>query len=112
MAIFGWFVLSLVFVDEILAIAAFANWGGQHGGFWMLLLCTVVAGAVWWLLASPGARLGDRFITPIVKVVFFAVATIALWATGHETLATWFLVFSVVVNALAQLPAIRVLTTD
>jgi hypothetical protein len=39
--------------------------------------------------------------------VVFGVASLALWDAGHPGWALALLVFSVVVNALAQLPAIR-----
>jgi hypothetical protein len=42
-------------------------------------------------------------------VIVFSLATLALWDSGHETWALVFLAFSVVINALAQLPSIRVL---
>jgi hypothetical protein len=42
-------------------------------------------------------------------VVVFGAASAGLWWAGHEGLAVALLVFSVVVNALAQLPAVRAL---
>ena len=35
-AVFGWTVLALVFVDELLAMAAFGIWGWQHDPRWLL----------------------------------------------------------------------------
>ena len=43
------------------------------------------------------------------QVVVFGLAVLALWDAGHEDWAVALLVFSVVVNALALLPSIRVL---
>lgn len=109
MAIFGWLVLFFVFVGEVLGIAALADWGAHQGGFWIAVLCAGVGFAIWFLFASPGARLGDRFIRPLVKVVLIAIAATALWASGHECLSLWFLGYSAVFLALSQLPAIRVI---
>jgi hypothetical protein len=109
-AIFGWTVLALVFVDELLAMAAFGIWGWQHDPRWVLVwLLPVVAMAAWFFLASPKARYGGTVVRPIAKVVVFGLATVALWDAGHETWAMLFLAFSVVVNGLALLPSIRVL---
>ncbi|MBA2956309.1 hypothetical protein GON03_18375 [Nocardioides sp. MAH-18] len=60
----GWTVLALVFLDEVLAVAA------------------------------------------------FGLASLALWDVGHQRLAVALLMFSVVVNALAQLPAIARLPVE
>jgi len=45
-------------------------------------------------------------------VLVFALASLGLWAAGHHALAAALLVFSVVVNGLAQLPAVRRLAAD
>ncbi len=112
MAIFGWSVLFLVFVDELLAISAAATWGEYQGGTGLAVLAGLAVVAAWYLFASPKAPYGGRRIRPVVKVLVFSLATAGLWASGHETLAVAFLVFSVAVNALAQLPSIRVLVRD
>lgn len=110
MAGFGWFVLLLVFVDEILAVAAFGAWGWQQSPQWLLVwLLPLAAMTVWFLLASPRARYGGPLRRPVVKVVVFGLASLALWDIGRHGLAIGLLVFSVVVNALAQIPAIAAL---
>lgn len=110
MAIFGWTVLALVFVDELLAMAAFGIWGWQHDPRWLLVwLLPLAAMTVWYLLASPKAPYGGTVVRPAAKAVVFSLATLALWDSGHETWAILFLAFSVAVNGLAQLPSIRVL---
>ncbi|GAA3662676.1 hypothetical protein GCM10022237_23170 [Nocardioides ginsengisoli] len=112
-AIFGWSVLALVFVDEILAMIAFGVWGWDHDPRWLLVwLLPLVGVVVWAFFASPRAMYGGRVVRPVVKVVVFAVACLALWAAGHHGLAVALLVFSVVVNGLAQLPSIRVLVDE
>jgi hypothetical protein len=45
-------------------------------------------------------------VRPVVKVLVFGLASLALWDAGHPGWAAALLVFSVVVNALAQLPSI------
>ena len=47
-----------------------------------------------------------------MKVLVFGLASWGLWAAGHHSLAVALLVFSVVVNALAQFPWIRDLTSE
>jgi hypothetical protein len=110
-AIFGWTVLALVFVDELLAMAAFGVWGWEHDPQWLLVwLLPVLAMVVWFLLASPKAPYGRPPLREVTKVVVLGLAVLALADAGHETWAVALLVFSVVVNGLALLPSIRVLT--
>lgn len=109
-AIFGWSVLALVFVDELLAVAAFGVWGWDRSPRWLLVwLLPLLAMSVWFFLASPKAPYGGPLVRPLAKVVVFGLACLALWDAGHEDWAVALLVFSVVVNGLAQLPSIRVL---
>jgi hypothetical protein len=112
MAIFGWAVLFLVFVDELLAISAAAVWGEWKGGPWLAVAAALVTVAVWFLFASPKARYGGRWVRPVVKVVVFTLASVGLWVSGHEGLAIAYFAFSVIINALAQLPSIKALVTD
>ena len=112
-AIFGWSVLALVFLDELLAVAAFGVWGWDRSPRWLLVwLLPLLAMTVWFLLASPKAPYGGPLVRPLAKVVVFGVASLALWDAGHEGWAVALLVFSVVVNGLAQLPSIRVLAEE
>jgi len=112
MAIFGWTVLFLVFVDELLAISAAATWGAYQGGTPLAVLAALGTVAAWFLFASPKARYGGRVLRPVVKVGVFTLASIGLWVSDHHTLAIAYFAFSVVVNALAQLPSIKVLVRD
>ncbi|KRC52943.1 MULTISPECIES: DUF2568 domain-containing protein [unclassified Nocardioides] len=112
-AIFGWSVMALVFVDELLAVAAFGVWGGHHDPQWLLVwLLPLVAMTVWFLFASPKARYGGTVVRPVAKVVVFGLACVALADAGHGDWALALLVFSVVVNGLALLPSIRVLVEE
>jgi len=109
---FGWFVLALVFLDEILAAVAAGVWGGHVAGVLGAILGPVAVVAVWWTFASPKAPYGGLVVRPVVKVLVFGLASLGLWAAGHHGWATALLVFSVVINGLAQLPAIRGLVDE
>ena len=102
-------VLSLVFVDELAAMAAFGVWGWQVGSpRWLLVvLLPLLAMTAWWLFASPKARFVSGGRREVVKVLVFGLASVALWDAGHLGWAIALLVFSVVVNGLALLPSIR-----
>lgn len=109
----GWSVLALVFLDELLAMAAMGVWGWEHDPSWLLVwVLPLMAMGVWATFASPEARLGGPVARPVAKVVVFGLATAALWDTGHHDWAVALLVFSVVVNGLALLPSVRVLVDE
>jgi hypothetical protein len=109
----GWLVLGLVFVDELLTVAAFAVWGWQVDPRWVLVwLLPLLAMVAWALFASPRARYGGAGVRPLVKVVVFGLASLALYDAGHPGGALALLVLSVAVNALALLPSIRVLAVS
>ncbi len=109
MAGWGWLVLSLVFVDEVLAAVAAGVAGNAAAGVLGAVLAPLVVVVLWWTFASPKAPLGGPVARPLVKVIVFGAACAGLWWAGHEGLALALLVFSVLVNALAQLPAVRAL---
>src|SRR3954447_15460446 len=112
MAILGWSVLFLVFVDELFAVAAAALWGAHTGGVVLAIAMGLLTVLVWSLFASPKARFGGPVVRPVVKVLVFSLASAGLWASGHHALGIALLAFSAVVNALAQLPAVKVLVQD
>jgi Protein of unknown function (DUF2568) len=105
---FAWGVLALVFVDELLAMAAFGVWGWQVGSPRLLLVVVLplLAMTVWWLFASPKATWGGPIRRPVAKVLVFGLASWALWDAGHHGWAIALLVFSVAVNGLAAVPPI------
>jgi hypothetical protein len=112
-AIFGWTVLALVFVDELLAMAAFGVWGWHHDPRWLLVwVLPIAAMSTWFFLASPKARYGGTIVRPVAKVIVFGLACLALQDAGHTDWAIALLIFSVVVNGLALLPSIRVLVEE
>jgi hypothetical protein len=104
----AWGVLALVFVDELLAMAAFGVWGWEVGSpRWLLVVVLpLLAMTVWWLFASPQAAWGGGIRRPVAKVLVFGLATWALWDAGAHGWAVAFLVFSVVVNGVAAVPPI------
>jgi hypothetical protein len=114
---FGWCVLALVFVDELAAMAAYGVWGWQAPSpTWLSLLLVwllpLLAMLAWFFLASPKARYGGPIVRPVVKVLVFGLASLLLWDAGHPSWAVGLLVFSVVVNGLAMVPAIRDLAAE
>ena len=108
-AALGWVVLGLVFVDEMAAAVAASVWGGHVGGWvvsWLALVAVIV---VWAMFASPKAPYGGPVVRPVVKVLVFGLASLGLVAAGRPVLGAALLVFSVVVNGLAQLPSVQAL---
>lgn len=106
----GWSVLALVFADELAAMAAYGVTGWHLGGAlrWLLAVVLALAGmTVWSLFASPKATYGGPLRRPVAKIVVFGLASLLLWRIGHGEWALALLVFSVVVNGLAQLPGVR-----
>ena len=102
----GWLVLALVFLDELLVMAALAVWGASAGG-WLLGVLAVAAGvAAWSLFASPKAPYGGPVARPVAKVLVIGAGVVALAAAGHGGWAVALAVFSVVVNAVAMHPDI------
>lgn len=108
MVLFGWLDLALVFLGEVLTVAAFTDWGHHHGGWPMAIVALVVTVVGWWLFASPRAVIGDT-LRDGLKAAILLLASAALWQSGHEVLAVVLLVYNAVVNAIAQLPSIKVL---
>ena len=102
----GWLVLALVFVDELVVMAALGVWGADAGG-WPLAAVAVLAGvAGWFFFASPKARYGSPVARPVAKVLVIGAAVIGLAAAGHPGWAVALAAFSVVVNGVALHPDI------
>ena len=108
MAVVGWTVLTLVFLDELLALAALGVYGWSASPRWLLVwLLPLLAMLAWFLFASPKARFGTFAGRALVKLLVFGCAALGLWSAGHPQLAIGILVFSVVVNGLAMTPPVR-----
>ena len=86
MVALGWFVLLLVFVDEVLAVAAAAVWGAWAGGPVLAVAAGLAVVAVWWAFASPKAPYGGAVARPVVKALVFGLASLGLWQAGHPRL--------------------------
>ena len=108
----GWTVLALVFLDELLLVAAVGIASGEVAGPVAGVAAGAAVIALWWSFASPRAPLGGPVVRPVVKLLVVAVACGGLWATGHPRAAGLLLVFSVVVNALALLPSVARLPAE
>jgi Protein of unknown function (DUF2568) len=103
----GWLVLALVFLDELLVMAALGVWGADAGG-WLLSAGAVLLGlCIWFFLASPKAPYGGPVARPVAKVLVIGAAVAGLAATGHSGWAVALGAFSVVINLLALHPDIR-----
>src|SRR5690349_5186727 len=63
--VLGWFVLALVFLDEVLVVAAAAVWGAWAGGPLLAVVAAVVLVGVWWAFASPKAPYGGAVVRPV-----------------------------------------------
>jgi hypothetical protein len=100
-------VLALVFLDELLLMAALAVWGADTGGGWLAVLAAAGGVLVWFLFASPKARYGGPVARPLAKVLVVAAAVGGLIASGHPGWAVALLVFSMVINGLALHPDIE-----
>ena len=103
----GWSVLALVFLDELLLMAALAVWGAEAGGWWLALLAPLAGVTVWFLFASPKATYGGPVARPLAKVLVVVAAVAGLAAVGHAGWAAALAAFSVVVNLVALHPDIR-----
>lgn len=99
-------ILTLVFIDELLAAVAAGIWGAHTGGVWRAILAPIAVVVVWWAFASPKARWGGPVVRPVTKVIVFGAASAGLWLAGHHILAIAMLAFSVAINSLAQLPQV------
>ena len=56
---FGWTVLALVFLDELLVMAGLGVYGWSTSPRWLLVWVLPLVGMlVWFLFASPKARFG------------------------------------------------------
>ena len=80
---FGWTVLALVFLDELLAMVAVGVWGAHASGVLLAVLMPLVVVVVWSLFASPKAPYGGPVVRPVVKVLVFTLTSLGLAITKH-----------------------------
>jgi hypothetical protein len=107
----GWSVLALVFLDELLVMAALAVWGAWAGGWWLAVVAVLVGVTVWFLFASPKARYGGPVVRPVAKVLVIGAGVAGLAVAGHAGWALALAAYSLAVNAAALHPDIARLHT-
>ena len=103
MAALIWILYAAVFADEVLCAVAAGVAGAHWWGVGGAVAGPVVVVLVWWLFASPQARFGGHGVRPVVKVIVFVGCSAALYAAGHQLAGVLLLVFSLVVNGVAQI---------
>jgi hypothetical protein len=106
---FHWANLALAFVLELCALAALCYWGVSVGGgpFTKTALglgAPLCAAVLWGLFAAPRAPVSVPLLALGTKVLVFGSAALALYVTGHSTLA---IVFALIVVANAVLVRIE-----
>lgn len=98
---FHWANLALAFALELCALAALCYWGFSVGGGPVAkavlgIGAPACAAVLWGVFAAPRAVVSVPLLAFGTRVLVFGSATLALYATGHRTLA---LVFAIVVIA-------------
>ena len=99
--IFHWANLALAFLLELCALVALGYWGVSAGGGPVAKVALGIgaplfAAVLWGLFAAPKAPVSVPLLGLGVKLIVFGSAVVALYATGHHTLA---IVFAVIVVA-------------
>ena len=77
-------MLALVFLDELLVVAALAVWGADAGGWLMAVFAAAAGVVVWFLFASPKARYGGPVARPVAKVLVIGAGVVGLAGGGHR----------------------------
>jgi hypothetical protein len=108
--VWNWLWLTVAFLAELAALAAFAVWGWSAGGStgWRLVLAVAApaaAGVLWGVFAAPRAPVQVLALTLLVKLVVFGGATLALVATGHPRLAIALAAAALLSSVLSTPPA-------
>jgi hypothetical protein len=98
--VFHWANLALAFVLELCALAALGYWGVSVG---VGPVTKTVLGIGAPLSAAPRAAVSVPLVGLGVKLIVFGSAVVALYFTGHRTLAVVFAVIIVVNAALMRL---------
>ena len=103
-----WSVLTLLFLVELLAWAAYGvlGWALSPGWLWVWLLPLLVV-SLWAATASPRARWRGAMLTPVVKLLVFTGAVLALVATGHPAAGAVLGVLATAVHLAARRPDVR-----
>jgi Protein of unknown function (DUF2568) len=110
--------LGLAFLLELCALAAFAFWGYQTGqGIPMKIGLAIGAplfvAVFWGLVVAPRAALRTTPTTKfILALVVFALAAVALYVTGQQTLALIFAALALLNRILILVWRQQVLATQ
>lgn len=106
--VFHWANLTLAFLLELCALAALGYWGVSVGDGLVAkaalgLGAPLFAAVLWGLFAAPRATVSVPLVGLGVKLIVFGSAVVALYATGHRTLAVVFAIIIVANAALMRL---------
>jgi hypothetical protein len=106
--VFHWANLALAFLLELCALVALGYWGVSIGGgpvakIALGLGAPLFAAVLWGLFASPRAPVSVPLVGLGVKLIVFGSAVLALYSTGHRSLAAVFAVMIVANAALMRL---------
>ena len=105
---FHWANLALAFLLELCALAALGYWGVWVGSGPVTktalgIGAPLLAAILWGVFAAPRAPVSVPLVGLGVKLIVFGSAVVALYATGHRTLAIVFAVIVVANGALIRL---------
>jgi hypothetical protein len=108
--IWNWTWLTVAFLAELAALAAFAVWGWSLGASTASRLVLAVAlpaaaGVLWGVFAAPRAPVQVLALAVLVRVLVFGGAVLALVVTGHPRLAAVLAAAAVLSSLLSTPPA-------
>lgn len=111
MRAFGWTILALVFLVEVLCAIAAGFVGAHLLGTVGAVLGPLLVIIAWGLFASPKARFATPARRLLVKIAVFVSCSVGLMLIGQVGLGAGLLGVSGVVNGLAQLPEVQALVS-
>lgn len=102
------FMLLVVFLLELAAMAALAWWGfALDAAAWLRIVAgvgaPVIAAVLWGLYAAPRARFKIPTAAAGVKILVYGAATAAIASIGHVSLAVVFLALVLLTIGLIRL---------
>jgi len=98
---------AIVFVCEIAMVISFGYWGYRLTGQPILrvglaILLPVTVMVFWGLVMAPKASYRiDPFWVPVVALILFELAALALWSAGARRVAVLFAIVAVVNQTIA-----------
>ena len=105
---FRWVNLALAFVLELCALTALGYWGFKTGDEAVARIglgvgAPLLAAVLWGLFAAPRAPVSAPLVRPGVQVMVFGLAALALYASGHRSLAVSFILLVIANSVLVRL---------